>query len=319
MNIPLFYFDQPTGFFSCRSGPERDAVQVSAACGPTFSTHQNAAGSFFVVRGNDFLVGFALQWEASGLHHGAEFVNCPLVDGRGQDNMQDRTAHVTHVDDNEKRTIWQMEAGQAYDFSVTSSNRIKPLKSWRRSIVFLKPGMVIVHDRIEKNDPKSVVVLPINTHKALVPVSGYLAVIEGSSALYVSQEKPLGPPLLKSLPLGPGGAVSSYQAVWQNPPGQPVDEFLMVYQAGANGFVPSGAERTEGGVLVGEDEFIFLPDGTVEYTDHRISPLDQALFELHNHCVEWNQLWEELDPQADKVAQAVITSARALIKEVDSV
>jgi hypothetical protein len=319
MNIPLYAFDQPTGFMSSRSGPEKDAVQVSAVCGPTFSTHQDACGTFVIVKGNDFLVGHAKQWEASGLHHGAEFVNCPLVDGRGQDNMQDRTAHVTHVDDNEKRTIWQMEAGQAYDFSVTSSNRIKPLKSWRRSIVFLKPGVVIVHDRIEKNDPKSVVTLPINTHKALVPVSGYLAAIEGSSALYVSQVNPLGPPLLKSLPLGPGGAVSSFQTIFQNPPGQPVDEFLMVYQVGANGFVPLPVAATDQGVEIGDDEFIFLPDGTVEYTDHRISPLDQALFELHNHCVEWDQLWEELDPHADTVAQAVIKSARALIKEVDSV
>jgi hypothetical protein len=319
MNTPLFCFDQPTGFMSSRSGPEKDAVQVSAVCGPTFSTHQDACGTFVIVKGNDFLAGHAKQWETSGLHHGAEFVNCPLVDGRGQDNMQDRTAHVTHVDDNEKRTIWQMEAGQAYDFSVTSSNRIKPLKGWRRSIVFLKPGVVIVHDRIEKNDPKSVVTLPINTHKALVPAALGLGLIEGNSALYVDPVGPLGPVAIQPLKLGPGGAISSYQAAWQNPPGQPVDEFLMVYQVGANGFVPFGVERTEGGVLVGEDEFIFLPDGTVEYTDHRISPLDQALFELHNHCVEWDQLWEELDPKADTVAEAVIKSARALIKEVDSV
>lgn len=300
----LFDFDKPTGYFQSRSGIEKDAIQVSAMCGPTWSTHQDAAGSFYIVRGNDWLIGHAKTTSASGLQHGAEYVNCITVDNRGQDNTLDKSARVLRCEDNEKFSLWQCEAGQAYDYSVTSSQRIKPLKSWRRTLVFLKPNIVIVHDRIEKNNPASVVKLHINTKRD--PSEG--AVVIGASEVYITGVMP-NPVTATSVPLklGPGGAVSSYR--WDIEPKTPqaVEEFLVVYQAGAVNFSPIPPVRTLLGVRVRDDEVQFLPDGTVQFVDHRVTPRDQALEELSNAVLEW------MGDESEFYAQSVIASARKLL------
>lgn len=302
---PTFYFAPGAGYMSSRSSWDKDAVQVQAVCGKTWSTHQDAAGTFTLCRGGDWLVGHAKQWSASGIQHGAEFTNCLTIDGRGQDNMQDRTARVTFVDDNAKRMIWQMEAGQAYDYSVTSSNRIKPLKSWRRTLVFLKPGVLIVHDRVEKNDPKSVVMLPINTHRVF---NAQLGLTEGGSDLYMTAVKPNGTPAMRGMLLGSGGALSSYQTIFQNPLGQAVDEFLMVYQVGASGFVPLPVTRTGSAARVGDDEAIFHEDGTVEMVDHRVIPSVEAMWSLWRAVEKW------ADTEADSDIPAAVAAAKHLLE-----
>lgn len=307
---PLFYYAEGAGYVSRRSGLEKDSTQVQVVCGPKFSDHQDDAGTVVICRGNDWLLGHAKIWSASGLQKSAEFVNVITVDGRGQNNQADKTARITSVANNPGSLCVTMDLSRAYDYDIGAGKMIRPLKSYQRTVVYLPAGVVIIHDRVEKNNPNSVIRSYLNTHRVLVPVNQYLGLVEGTSALYVSQAQPLTPPLLKSLPLGSGSVVSSYQAEWTPPAGQVVDTFLMVYQAGANGFTPLPVAQTTFGVEVGDDEAQFLIDGSVNFLDHRVSPRDKALLDLEVAATNWRLAHSD---QTEAMVPAVIAAARALV------
>ncbi len=313
----IVYADSGTGYVSTRSGWEKDAIQVQVMCGPTFSTHQDACGTFVVCRGNDWLIGHAKQWSASGLQHGAEFVNCISVDGRGQDNMLDKTAYVLQSVDKAGYTLWQIEGGQAYDYSLSSSNRIHPLKSWRRTLMYVKPDILFVHDRVEKAKATSSVVWNLNHHQTIVPgENGWITIKEGASEARVTQMIPNAPISLTPLALGPAAAVSSWKTSLAPPPGQLVDEFLVVFQFGPAGFTPLPVTKTALGAMVGDDEFTITPEGVVALVDHRVSPRDLALGDLLDASEDWLEAYEEQKPDEEEKVQAVVEAAQRLLSVV---
>lgn len=313
--VPTFWVASGAGYLSTRSGWERDAVQVQAVCGKTFSTHQDAAGTFTITRGGDALLGHAKQWSESGIQHRAEFVNCITVNGQGQNTEQDKTAHVLACQDFGRYTLWQCEAGAAYD-QRSGSAWSRPLKRWRRTLVFLKPNIVVLYDRVEKNDPNAVVKLHLNMKN---PLQGSGLVSLGVSEMSVARLLPAaGTGTAIPLAIGPKGPdgqpiVSSYRWDVAPAPGQPTDEFLVAFQVGATGFVPLPATKTAGGVRVGDDEVIVHEDGAVEVADHRVSPRDLAMLAIGEASFDWEDAYHHGDAILEAKAQALIAAAKALI------
>jgi hypothetical protein len=308
----LYYSAPGPGYISRRSGWEKDAIQLQIVCGPKFSDHQDDAGTVVIARGNDWLAGHAKIWSASGLQKTAMFVNLPTVDGRPQNNQGDKTAMVTLRENTEDHLLVQMDLGRAYDYDTGGGHFIRPLKSFRRTVYYRLPNIVFIHDRIEKTNPNSGVAWNLNHHMP-APISGHsMTITEGQSQANVEL---IGnyPIVSQPLSLGKdsaGKAITSSQMtsmVTSMDAGQPVDEFLCVYQIGPTGTIPLTVVPTPGGARVGDDEVIFNIDGTVQYVDHRISPRDKALTIL----AKATRTWEDLGGEAS--ALDVISAARWLV------
>lgn len=315
---PIFRYDAGAGYVSTRGGPERDAVQVQVVCGPTVSgDHMDAAGTLIVTRGNDPLIDHAKRWSASGLQHGAEYVNLPTVDGRGQNNQADQTARITKAEDTERTTLIQMDLGQAYNYDIGGAQAtrfIKPLKSFRRTLLFLRPGILFVHDQIEKNNPASIVAWHLNHHQGLISAGqGGFMVKEAASELHVKALAPDVPLSLNSVNLGSGGTISSWKTSIIPTIGNAADEFLCAFQFGPTGFVPLPVTKTALGAQVGDDEFTIDASGNVALVDHRISPREAALEALWARMGEWQH---GLGPDEETEIQAVVEAAQRLLSVV---
>lgn len=281
---PLSYFAKVSGPVYARSGWDTSAVWVSLSAGEIFMDHQHRdQGNITIHRGKDYLL-------CDGGEYGdfqTEFHNTLLFDDRGAGNL------ITYPPGQgdwgfDRVGIRGYEDSQSYVYSLAdftwayvqgTEGKNNSVKAAVRSMVYIRPDMVIVHDRTRTSNAN--VKKYFNCNFSATPVrSGALTTVTlGESALFMKSLVPANPnPVITAITdHGQSVARSNYSVITS---GQLSDNFLHVFEAAPktvtamrpvayiNGNVVEGAELTMGdtvwvSVFAKTDSIV---PGTVTYT-----------------------------------------------------
>lgn len=268
------YLVAGTGLVYARSDWGRDATFVSLQCGPAIeeADHQHAdQGHFDIVRGSDFLLTSVADYGSfASINH-----NTILVDDRGtsldyspNQGAWGRDSRIVRFVDADTYVYAEGDFTDAYRPAKLDYGAKRSVLRAERALTFVRPGVVVIYDRVRVADPTFDVTWA--AHSLTAPqVSGANVVVrKGQSVLDL---RPLLPKDLRvrvvAEPEKSKKAKSAYQAneTWAPafriefgaPRGHEV-RFLTVAQTGGAGFTAQRAERIEGpdldGAIIGDKE-----------------------------------------------------------------
>jgi hypothetical protein len=172
--LPTGYMATGAGWMTSRSGWGADATQVVMICGPTREAHQDRAQNGFMIFRGDWLAAAARLKSHDGLRGETEFNNTLTIGGTGQRWLEG--ARALHFADTPRYAYFAGEAGATYDRPTT-----RVLSGFQRELLFLKPGIVVVLDRVDALDPLLVKKWHLHTlNEPVVDGSHYRAGVDGA-------------------------------------------------------------------------------------------------------------------------------------------
>lgn len=153
-DLPLTYQCLGAGLLTSRTGWDSSAKQLVFTCGPTREAHQDRAQNGFMLYSNgDWVLGAARLTSHDGLFAETPYHNAITFGAYGQVANQ-ASARVINFKDQKESSTFIGEAGGAYRGLVVvdgSGNKstLDLCDEYRREILFLKTGVVVVWDRVE--------------------------------------------------------------------------------------------------------------------------------------------------------------------------
>jgi hypothetical protein len=238
-HLPPAYQARGTGWMTSRTGWGPDATQVVMMCGPTWEAHQDQAQNGFMIFRGDWLAAAARLNSHSGLHGDAASNNSITIGGNSQRASQ-RSARALHFADTDRYAYFAGEAGDAYDIPKYQS-LVNLLDEFRRELLFLKPGHVILFDRLNGPDASLVKQWHLNTlNEPLVAGNRYQTTV-GKYTLFGTTLLPREATAVKQpLYLGTKDTLSSWRVDVAAPTGQNATRFLNVLEiSGAGQLAPA--------------------------------------------------------------------------------
>lgn len=268
----LSHLANGTGLLLARSDWGKNATFVSFQCGPSIeeADHQHAdQGNFEIVRGSDLLLVSTADYGAfASINH-----NTLLVDDRGSslDYSPNQGAwgldsQIVRYVDADDYVYAEGDFTDAYRPAKLQWGAKRSVLRAERALLFVRPGVVVVYDRVRVADPTFGVTWAAHSLSEPKLTGNSLIVRKGASLLDI---KPLLPKNIKTRiiaePEQVKNAKSPYQvnATWAPsfrielgaPRGEEV-RFLTVAQTGGIGFQPQNADTIEAkdvdGVVVGQ-------------------------------------------------------------------
>jgi len=273
----LSYLAQGTGLFLARSDWGKQAIFVSLQSGPSIeeADHQHAdQGHFEIVRGYDpLLVSAAGYGGFATINH-----NSILVDdgGRSLDYSPNQgvfgsDSKIVRYVDNDDYVYAEADFADAYRPAKLQWGKKRSVLRAERALVFLRPGTVVLYDRVGVDDPSFQVTWA--AHSLVAPsVSGSDFVVrKGESTLALKTLLPESPELrVVAEPQSNEGRNTAYKANQTYAPAFRIElsakpgaevRFLTVAQTGDRNLVAEPVERIVGdqvdGARVGNVAVVF--------------------------------------------------------------
>ena len=240
-------------------------IQIHFCAGDLMSDHGDlGAGEFCLIRGADQLIVPARITAHDGTERQADQVNClTFLSPAGQIQRQwsDRKAfYVTPPTDNAQFFTCEAELSDCY----RHPNEGSPVTSYRRAILWQKPDVLIVYDRVVKKNALTKARWHINAPLSATPSMMRWDVGESSlewSVVLPVASQMLRVPQMLGTPLAgtTTKTLSSYDLQVQEAGGTLSVEFLNVFQALPKGGVPKPVTRTGNIISVGGVAVWVLP------------------------------------------------------------
>lgn len=266
------YLAEGTGLVFARSDWGKDATFVSLQSGPSIeeADHQHAdQGNFEIIRGSDPLLTSVADYGAfASINH-----NTILVDDRGtsldyspNQGAWGRDSRIVRFVDADTYVYAEGDFTDAYRPAKLEYGAKRSVLRAERALAFIRPGIVVVYDRVHVTDPTFEITWAAHSLTAPQVSGANVLVRKGQSLLDL---KPVLPKNVKirvvAEPDKSKKAKSAYQVneTWAPafrielgaPRGEEV-RFLTVAQTGGAGFIAQRAEQIEGvdvdGVIIGE-------------------------------------------------------------------
>jgi hypothetical protein len=185
-NLPLSYFSSGTGTVVTRSGWGGGDVWASfQSIGRSNADHQhNDAGHFEIARGADLL---AIATPDYGTWASANN-NTLLIDDGGRNSnyppnqgawSSPTKTRITHFSDVNIATCARGDFADAYVNNNGGSSVVTALRDW----VYVRPGVVVVSDRVAVDQPSVAVSFALHTSKTPTVSGGLLTADVGASRL----------------------------------------------------------------------------------------------------------------------------------------
>jgi hypothetical protein len=233
--LPTGYLAAGSGWMSSRGSWAKDATYVVMMCGPTREAHQDAAQNEFMLYRGEWLVASARLKGLGGIQQEAAENNTITIGGQGQPGADSRLPkekpRVLQFADTGRYAYFVGEAADAYS-TWKWPNVVPVLREFRRELLFLKPNVVVVFDRVNAVDGTQVKRWHLNTLNEPTVANDSFRAVAGSWALFGKRLLPPGSAVEK-VPLffGRNGAQSSWRIDVVAPPGKNLDLFLNVLEA----------------------------------------------------------------------------------------
>lgn len=266
------YWAQGTGLVLARSDWGSEATFISLQCGPSVeeADHQHAdQGHFEIVRGEDALLTSAADYGAfATINH-----NTILVDDRGtsldyspNQGAWGRDSTIVRYVDADTYVYAEGDFTDAYRPAKLEYGAKRSVLRAERALLFLRPGVVVMYDRVHVTDPSFRVTWAAHSLVEPVVTGTSLLLRKGKSIADVTALLPKRVKVrVVNEPEKRENAKSAYQVneTWAptfrmelgSAPGKEV-RFLTVTQTGGVGFAREPAERIEGsnidGALIGK-------------------------------------------------------------------
>jgi hypothetical protein len=278
-SLPTGYLAGGSGFMTSRSDWGPDATYVTMQCGPTREDHQDLAQNGFLIYRKEWMAACARLKSSSGLYQTTPFHNAITIGDLQQPRPRvelPRDAHkVVRFADTERYAYFEGEAKDAYTFYKWP--RTYPvLNGFRRCLMYLKPGRVVVMDRVDAINAAQVKKWHLNViaEPTQGPGGDWRTTIAGSR-LFLQPLLPAGATIAKvPLNLGSGGRLSSWRLDCAARVGRNVDTFLNVIEVGpdtvadpAKATLLATDRATLVGTEIGGQAVLFdqAPTGTASY------------------------------------------------------
>lgn len=259
--LPPGYLAHGAGLALLRSSWDTDAAYLTFQCGPATrdaEDHQDLNQGEFTLWKGGWLVAPARLNSSSGLYRATEHHSTLRIGGQGQPAVRPEypkdKPEMTRFVDTDSYSYVEGEAKDAYATAATA-----PLTQFRRGLLFLKPGKVIVVDRVAAVDAMAPKLWTLHCPADLVEEVDRWRETAGTSAMTWTPVYPVGLPVQKlAVNLGASGARSSWKLEATAPLGNKLDTFCSVLEVGDVGFLPATTRRvamgreSAAGVLVGD-------------------------------------------------------------------
>lgn len=224
--LPTGYWSSGAGWLTSRSGWDTSATQVSMMVGPTLESHQDRAQNGFQIFRGEWLAISAKLTSHSGLIQEASANNSLTIGGNEQFYGQN-TARVLHFADTPRYAYFSGQAASAYN-----KGSVNLMNDFRRDLLFLKPGIIVVFDHVDATDPTMVKRWHLNTLNDPTVGGNSYRTSAGGSNLFGTTLLPQGFSLSKQPQNnGSSGQLTSWRIDVAAPPGNNVDHFLNVLEA----------------------------------------------------------------------------------------
>jgi hypothetical protein len=325
------YLAGGSGFMTSRSDWGPDATYVTMQCGPTKENHQDLAQNAFMIFRKEWLTSASRITSESGLFRGTSHHNTITIGDQGQpeirpDLPKDLPQVVRFVDpsegydETERYAYFEGEAKDAYTY-FKWPNVIPVLNGFRRHLMFLKPGRVILLDRVDAIDPMQVKKWHLHTINEPARTPDGWRASAGGSTMFVQTLLPRDASFAKvPLYLGDRDALSSWRLDIAAPVGQNLDTFLNVLEVGPARLTdPSPVYLVETGrpsligVQVGNQSVLFdtAPASSLSYRLGRLPALEH--FVLNQEPEQWYEIVVENDGGERLARQFARASKRGVL------
>ena len=226
--LPTGYQAVGAGWMAAMSGWGAHDTQLQMMCGPLIESHQDFAANAFMIYRDGWLTVPARYASASGLYPSTQFHNDVTVDGNGQEEEQ-TTAHILMFQDAADQAYMAAEAGQTYD-TVDTTPRRDPLDEFRREVLWIKPDIFIVLDRLTGKQPSEEMWHLQVANQPTVAGATFRAPCGKWDLAGTTLLPPQALVTSEALMLGDNGALSSYRINVRGPRPAAQDWFLHVLQ-----------------------------------------------------------------------------------------
>ncbi len=243
--FPLSYLAKVTGPVYARSDWSTSAVWLSLADGPVIEDHQHMdQGHFTLQRGADYLV---INSGAYGLLDTLPYHNTLGFDDRGAGNhivyppgqgSWGPSAKITRYEDQNTFVYAEADIAPAY---VNNDGVTNSVTSALRTLVYVRPNIVFVHDETQVANAAVKKIFNINFNAASVPRSGdVFRASHGTSNVFMRALVPANPtPTITKLSYNNGtNNVSNYQVTTS---GATSGTFLHLFELTDNGQIAMSA------------------------------------------------------------------------------
>jgi hypothetical protein len=235
-DFPLSYFAKVSGPVYARSDWSTSAVWVSLAAGEIVMDHQHYdQGHITIHRGADYLL-------ADGGGYGdytTGFHNTLLFDDKGAGNISTYPPGQGSWGFNSV-AIKRFESASGYVYGLADFTRSyaqahdgvnNSVKAAVRSVVFVRPGIFIVHDRAQTANTAVKKIFNCNFGNTVTQTNGIWTATVGQSVLFMKSLMPLSPAPTITAISGQPLAKSNYQEMLT---GSANNDFLHVFEAAAS-------------------------------------------------------------------------------------
>jgi len=234
-SFPLSYCAEQSGPVYARSDWSTGAVWMSFAAGPELYDHQHRdQGHITIQCGADYLLvnsgGYGLM--------DTEYHNTVLFDDRGEGDISnyppgqgawgfDRVHIIKHADGGDY-TYSQADYGAAY--AAAHDGTRNSVTQAIRSVVYLRPGLMIVHDQAQTANANVRKIFNLNFSGPLTQNGAVFSMTKGASKLFMRSVLPANPNPTFGTVTEYGTTSHKYQVTET---GATQSNFLHVFEAGA--------------------------------------------------------------------------------------
>ena len=293
-SFPLAYYGKVSGPVYTRSSWNTDAVWASFSAGEIFMDHQHLdAGHFTIQKGADYLLIDAGEY---GDFKTDTFHNTILIDDRGAGNLSTYPPgqgdwgydkqKITRFENSTYYTYSQADIGSAY--ANNYDGHPNSVKLALRSFLFIRPQMVIIHDKVKTTNVNVKKIFNCNFATAPTISNGIYTMSKGNSKLFF---KPLGPSGVAPVIASIHGKNTNFRNCRITVSGQSSNSFLNVFET-----VPSttgsmtpvnyiDATNMEGLEIAGQDTWVALFAKTDSVIDVDLLSYSFTKTGAHSHIV----------------------------------
>jgi parallel beta-helix repeat protein len=163
--LPLHYFAEGGGWMNSRSGWGEDDVSVSFVCTNRIQGHQSQDQAAFLIFKNDFQATHGNLFSNYGIYPLANAFNTLLIDGNTSqaygvdwDDIPTVVRDIGFVRKFEGNAEFSYVVGDASDAYYTNAGQFgngnqRLLDIFTRELVHIRPGYVVVYDRVTPRNP----------------------------------------------------------------------------------------------------------------------------------------------------------------------
>jgi len=217
----LSYHAEGAGFVNTRSSWDDDGVSVTFMSGCYLNSHQNQDQNTFLIYKNGWQIADNNTYTDTGIIHNTLGENTMLINGQGQNGLSTEPEDCASIS----------KFAEFGDFTFSEGDAVNvysALDAFKRQLVFVRPNMLLVHDKVTAKNAAYSKQSLLHFGSAPVVSGDIITGTQGSGRVFVKVLLPEAASISVVSDGDIGG--SSYRAIISPSTSQLHDSFLNVFE-----------------------------------------------------------------------------------------